>query len=344
MGAGPGAGGSSLEEQGSVRRLAGLSRVHQTGQPRRSSLQPPRLFLSTPLPLASPAPPSGAGSLRLSPPAAPLAAAPAARRDPILLRHDRARGGLQVRCHTLRMLCMLCSREQVSSASTLLLPAPISVPCALRCNPATSSLLPPLAPSLVCPQRCHQHHLCDCAPARRRLRPVWPQVVGLWRLRPALVRGKHFNALQQSVGESLEWRGGPLEPAPSALVRGEGAQGCGKARKQHCRQAFGGKPRMERGAPAGAAAAVHATLHCELAHILSPSPLPPDPCSTVAIFMGKSDPSAATHRQQSMVFVEMGAPGVTVVRRVGWAAVAALRTRPCSTWQYIPPPSLFASP
>jgi hypothetical protein len=34
----------------------------------------------------------------------------------------------------------------------------------------------------------------------------------------------------------------------------------------------------------------------------------------VAIFMGKTDPSAPPHRQQSMVLVRMDAPGVQMVR------------------------------
>ncbi|KFM24210.1 Acyl-CoA dehydrogenase family member 11 [Auxenochlorella protothecoides] len=40
----------------------------------------------------------------------------------------------------------------------------------------------------------------------------------------------------------------------------------------------------------------------------------PDPRCRVIVFMGKSDPSAAPHRQQSMVLVPADAPGVTVVR------------------------------
>ena len=39
-----------------------------------------------------------------------------------------------------------------------------------------------------------------------------------------------------------------------------------------------------------------------------------DPRCKVAIFMGKSDASAATHKQQSMILVPMGAPGVKVLR------------------------------
>ena len=39
-----------------------------------------------------------------------------------------------------------------------------------------------------------------------------------------------------------------------------------------------------------------------------------DPRCTIAIFMGKTDPSAERHRQQSMVLVPMDAPGVTIRR------------------------------
>ena len=39
-----------------------------------------------------------------------------------------------------------------------------------------------------------------------------------------------------------------------------------------------------------------------------------DPRCTVAIFMGKTDPSAPAHQQQSMILVPMEAPGVTVRR------------------------------
>src|SRR6266581_3625828 len=39
-----------------------------------------------------------------------------------------------------------------------------------------------------------------------------------------------------------------------------------------------------------------------------------DPRCKIAIFMGKTDPSAAPHKQQSMVLVPMNAPGVKIVR------------------------------
>ena len=39
-----------------------------------------------------------------------------------------------------------------------------------------------------------------------------------------------------------------------------------------------------------------------------------DPRCKVAIFMGKTDPSAAAHAQQSMVLVPMDAPGVRIMR------------------------------
>ncbi|MGH9681442.1 MAG: acyl-CoA dehydrogenase family protein, partial [Candidatus Acidiferrales bacterium] len=39
-----------------------------------------------------------------------------------------------------------------------------------------------------------------------------------------------------------------------------------------------------------------------------------DPRCKIAIFMGKTDPSAAMHKQQSMVLVPLDTPGVTIVR------------------------------
>lgn len=39
-----------------------------------------------------------------------------------------------------------------------------------------------------------------------------------------------------------------------------------------------------------------------------------DPRCKIAIFMGKSDPTASTHTQQSMVLVPLSTPGVTIVR------------------------------
>jgi acyl-CoA dehydrogenase len=39
-----------------------------------------------------------------------------------------------------------------------------------------------------------------------------------------------------------------------------------------------------------------------------------DPRCKIAIFMGKTDPSAPTHKQQSMILVPMDAPGVTIKR------------------------------
>jgi acyl-CoA dehydrogenase len=41
-----------------------------------------------------------------------------------------------------------------------------------------------------------------------------------------------------------------------------------------------------------------------------------DPRCAVAIFMGKTDPSAAKHQQQSMILVPMAAPGVTIRRQL----------------------------
>ena len=39
-----------------------------------------------------------------------------------------------------------------------------------------------------------------------------------------------------------------------------------------------------------------------------------DPRCQICIFMGKTDPAAATHKQQSMILVPMSAPGVRILR------------------------------
>jgi acyl-CoA dehydrogenase len=49
-----------------------------------------------------------------------------------------------------------------------------------------------------------------------------------------------------------------------------------------------------------------------------------DPRCTLAIFMGKTDPTAAAHRQQSMVLVPMAAAGVRVVRALTTCVPAPL--------------------
>lgn len=66
-------------------------------------------------------------------------------------------------------------------------------------------------------------------------------------------------------------------------------------------------------------------------------PPPPARPPQVAIFMGKTDPSAPTHQQQSMIIVPMDAPGVKVIRPMmvygyddaphGHAEVTVLRMR-----------------
>ena len=50
-----------------------------------------------------------------------------------------------------------------------------------------------------------------------------------------------------------------------------------------------------------------------------------DPRCKVAIFMGKTDPSAPKHKQQSMIVVPMDAPGVTIQ-----AHAHGLWIRPCA--------------
>jgi len=39
-----------------------------------------------------------------------------------------------------------------------------------------------------------------------------------------------------------------------------------------------------------------------------------DPRCKIIIFMGKTNPSASTHQQQSMILVPMDAPGIKVLR------------------------------
>ena len=39
-----------------------------------------------------------------------------------------------------------------------------------------------------------------------------------------------------------------------------------------------------------------------------------DPRCSVCIFMGKTDPGVAIHKQQSMILVPMNAPGVKFIR------------------------------
>jgi acyl-CoA dehydrogenase len=67
-----------------------------------------------------------------------------------------------------------------------------------------------------------------------------------------------------------------------------------------------------------------------------------DPRCKILIFMGKTDPTAPRHLQQSMVFVPMDTPGVTVVRplsvfrlrrRTARACRDAFRERPRSGFQ-----------
>src|SRR5690625_5035157 len=41
-----------------------------------------------------------------------------------------------------------------------------------------------------------------------------------------------------------------------------------------------------------------------------------DPRCKISIFMGKNDPDAAKHEQQSMILVQMDTPGVNVVRKI----------------------------
>lgn len=39
-----------------------------------------------------------------------------------------------------------------------------------------------------------------------------------------------------------------------------------------------------------------------------------DPRCKVIIFMGKTNPSAAIHQQQSMILIPMDAPGIKIIR------------------------------
>ena len=43
-----------------------------------------------------------------------------------------------------------------------------------------------------------------------------------------------------------------------------------------------------------------------------------DPRCKIAIFMGKTDPSAAKHKQQSQILVPLDSPGITIKRMLSY--------------------------
>ena len=54
-----------------------------------------------------------------------------------------------------------------------------------------------------------------------------------------------------------------------------------------------------------------------------------DPRCKIIILMGKTDPNAARHAQQSMILVPIDTPGVTVVRRADRVRLRPCTARPC---------------